>query len=159
LADTVDLSLARINGEFGQFLGTNLFLYEEGQLQRPAQLRFNLPAGWQMTTALAGSGTGPYNASDYHELVDAETFVGKYSLDSVQVDGKWIRIAVWPADAYTPAVARNMRSDVERIAKTENGLTGDRRTTTTQCSSTSSGSRSTSAAGWSTARRSSTSCR
>ncbi len=124
LADTVDLSLARINGEFGQFLGTNLFLYEEGQLQRPAQLRFNLPAGWQVTTALAGSGTGPYNASDYHELVDAETFVGKYSLDSVQVDGKWIRIAVWPADAYTPAVARNMRSDVERIAKTENGLMG-----------------------------------
>jgi len=124
LADTVDLSLARINGEFGQFLGTNLFLYEEGQLQRPAQLRFNLPAGWQVTTALAGSGTETYNASDYHELVDAETFVGKYSLDSVQVDGKWIRIAVWPADAHTPAVARNMRSDVERIAKTENGLMG-----------------------------------
>ena len=124
LADTVDLSLARINGEFGQFLGTNLFLYEEGQLQRPAQLRFALPAGWQVTTALAGSGTGPYSASDYHELVDAETFVGKYSLDSVQVDGKWIRIAVWPADAYTAAVARNMRGDVERIAKTENGLMG-----------------------------------
>ena len=124
LADTVDLSLARINGEFGQFLGTNLFLYEEGQLQRPAQLRFALPAGWQVTTALAGSGTGPYSASDYHELADAETFVGKYSLDSVQVDGKWIRIAVWPADAYTAAVARNMRSDVERIAKTENGLMG-----------------------------------
>jgi predicted metalloprotease with PDZ domain len=124
LADTVDLSLAHISGEFGQFLGTNLFLYEEGQLQRPAQLRFALPAGWQVTTALAGSGTGPYSASDYHELVDAETFVGKYSLDSVQVDGKWIRIAVWPVDAYTAAVARNMRSDVERIAKTENGLMG-----------------------------------
>jgi predicted metalloprotease with PDZ domain len=124
LADTVDLSLARINGDFGQFLGTNLFLYEEGQLQRPAQLRFNLPAGWQVTTALAGSGAGPYSASDYHELVDAETFVGKYSLDSVQVNGKWIRIAVWPVDAYTSAVARNMRSDVERIAKTENGIMG-----------------------------------
>src|SRR5207302_8007745 len=94
LADTVDLSLARINGEFGQFLGTNLFLYEEGQLQRPAQLRFALPAGWQVTTALAGSGTGPYSASDSHELADAETFVGKYSLDSVQVDGKWIRIEI-----------------------------------------------------------------
>jgi len=124
LADTVDLSLARINGEFGQFLGTNLFLYEEGQLQRPAQLRFNLPAGWQVTTALGGSGAGPYSAADYHELADAETFVGKYSLDSVRVDGKWIRLAVWPLDAYTPAVARNMRSDVERIAKTENALMG-----------------------------------
>src|SRR2546422_442934 len=63
-------------------------------------------------------------APSYHELVDAETFVGKYSLDSLQVDGRWIRIAVWPADAYTPAVQRNMRTDVERIAKTENAIFG-----------------------------------
>src|SRR5205807_9270720 len=124
LADTVDLSLARISGEFGQFLGTNLFLYEEGQLQRPAEVRFSLPAGWQVTTALKGSGTGPYTAPDYHELVDAETFVGKYNLDSIRVDGRWIRIAVWPADAYTAAVARNMRSDVEKLAKTENAIMG-----------------------------------
>ena len=124
LADTIDLSLARINGDFGQFLGTNLFLYEEGQLQRPAEVRFSLPAGWQVTTALKGSGPGPYTAPDYHELVDAETFVGKYSLDSLQVDGKWIRIAVWPADAYTAAVARNMRADLEKLAKAENGTMG-----------------------------------
>jgi predicted metalloprotease with PDZ domain len=124
LADSVDLSLARISGEFGQFLGTNLFLYEDGQLGRPAEVRFTLPAGWQVTTALKGTGAGPYTAPDYHELVDAETFVGKYSLDSLQVDGKWIRIAVWPADAYTAAVARNMRTDLERIAKTENAIMG-----------------------------------
>ena len=124
LADTIDLSLARITGDFGQFLGTNLFLYEEGQLQRPGEVRFSLPAGWQVTTALKGSGSGPYTAPDYHELVDAETFVGKYSLDSLQVDGKWIRIAVWPADAYTAAVARNMRADLEKLAKTENGTMG-----------------------------------
>src|SRR5439155_19320 len=107
LADTIDLSLARINGDFGQFLGTNLFLYEEGQLQRPAEVRFSLPAGWQVTTALKGSGTGPYTAPDYHELVDAETFVGKYSLDSLQVDGKWIRPAEmrpydYHGEQYTP---------------------------------------------------------
>src|SRR5207245_9925217 len=73
---------------------------------------------------LAGTGAGPYSACDYHELVDAETFVGKYSLESVPVDGRWSRLAVWPADAYSAAVARNMRGDVERIAKTENGLMG-----------------------------------
>jgi predicted metalloprotease with PDZ domain len=124
LADTIDLSLARLAGDFGQFLGTNLFLYEEGQLGRPAEVRFNLPAGWQVTTALKGSGAGPYTAPTYHELADAETFVGKYSLDSLQVDGKWIRLAVWPSDAYTAAVQRTMRADVEKIAKTENALFG-----------------------------------
>ena len=124
LADTIDLSSARIVGDFGQFLGTNLFMFEEGQWQRPGEVRFSLPAGWQVTTALKSAGGGVYMAPSYHELVDAETFVGKYSLDSLQADGRWIRIAVWPADAYTPAVQRNMRTDVERIAKTENALFG-----------------------------------
>ena len=124
LADTIDLSLARIAGDFGQFLGTNVFLYEERQLERPAEVRFTLPAGWQVTTALKGSGNGPYTALNYHELADAQTFVGKYSLDSLQVDGKSVRIAVWPADAYTNAVQRNMRAAVEKIAKSENGLFG-----------------------------------
>src|SRR6266571_3860938 len=122
LADTIDLSSARIVGDFGQFLGTNLFMFEEGQLQRPGEVRFSLPAGWQVTTALKSAGGGVYTAPSYHDLVDAETFVGKYSLDSLQADGRWIRIAVWPADAYTPAVQRNMRADVERIAKTENAI-------------------------------------
>lgn len=124
LADTVDLSIARIAGDFGQFLGTNLFLYQEGRLQRPAEVRFTLPAGWQVTSALPGAGTGPYTAADYHELADAMTFVGKYSLDSLQVDGKWVRIAVWPADAYPDPVQRNMRADLEKIAHSENALFG-----------------------------------
>jgi predicted metalloprotease with PDZ domain len=122
LADTIDLSLARITGDFGQFLGTNLFPYEEGRLDRPAEVRFALPAGWQVTTALAGSGSGPYTAPSYHELADAQTFVGKYSLDSLRVDEKWVRIAVWPPDAYSPGVQRNMRADLEKIARTENAL-------------------------------------
>jgi predicted metalloprotease with PDZ domain len=124
LADSVDLSLARISGEFGQFLGTNLFLYEEGRLDRPAEVRFVLPAGWQVTTALRGAGSGPYTAASYHELADAETFVGKYSLDSLQVDGKWIRVAVWPADAYPAPVQGHMRAALEKIARTENAVFG-----------------------------------
>ena len=124
LGDTIDLSLARVTPDFGQFLGTNLFLFEPGRLDRPAEVRFSLPADWQVTTALKGAGTGPYTAADYHELADAETFVGKYALDSVKVDDRWVRIALWPADAYTAGVARNMRADVTKIAQTENHVMG-----------------------------------
>src|SRR5256886_7959494 len=99
LADTIDLSLARIAGDFGQFLGTNVFLYEERQLERPAEVRFTLPAGWQVTTALKGRGNGPYTAPTYHQLADAPTIVATDSLDSLQVDGKSVRIAVWPPSA------------------------------------------------------------
>ena len=41
-ADTIDLSIARSVENFAQFLGTNLFLFEEGQLGRPAEVRFRL---------------------------------------------------------------------------------------------------------------------
>src|SRR6266567_854430 len=123
--DTIDLSVARTAEDFGQFLGTNLFMFEEGQLARPAEVRFRLPAGWQVTTALKRPANCVYRAGDYHELADAMTFVGKYSLDSLQADGKWIRLAVWPASDYSPAVARNLRNGVAKMAPVQNRIMGD----------------------------------
>jgi len=124
-SDTIDLSIARVAQDFGQFLGTNLFMFEEGQWARPAEVRFSLPAGWQVTTALKGPTNGVYRAADYHELADAMTFVGHYSVDSLQADGKWIRIAVWPAADYTPAVARNLRNGLAKMAPVQNRIMGE----------------------------------
>lgn len=123
LADTVDLSLARVADAFGVFLGTNLFLYEEGRLDRPAEVRFTLPRDWRVTTALRGRGP-LYAAAEYHELADAMTFVGRYALDSVRVDGRWIRLAVWPGVSYTSAVSRNLRMSIERLVAVQNKLMG-----------------------------------
>ena len=125
LSEKIDLSLARIAPDFAEFLGTNLFMFEEGQLARPAEVRFRLPAGWQVTTALKGPNNGVYRAGDYHELADAMTFVGRYSLDSLQADGKWIRIALWPASDYTPAVASNLRYGIAKMAPVQNRIMGE----------------------------------
>jgi predicted metalloprotease with PDZ domain len=125
LSEKIDLSLARTAPDFAEFLGTNLFMFEEGQLARPAEVRFHLPAGWQVTTALRGPANGVYRAGDYHELADAMTFVGRYSLDSLQTDGKWIRIALWPAADYTPAVARNLRYGIAKMAPVQNRIMGE----------------------------------
>src|SRR5437867_6277118 len=124
-SDTIDLSIARAAQDFAQFLGTNLFMFEEGQWARPAEVRFRLPAGWQVRTARKGPANGVYRAADYHELADAMTFLGRYSLDSLQADGKWIRIAVWPATDYTPAVARNLRNGVAKLAPVQSRIMRD----------------------------------
>src|SRR6267143_190138 len=124
-ADKIDLSLARAAPEFAQFLGTNLFMFEEGQLARAAEVRFRLPAAWQVTTALKGPTNGVYGAGDYHELADAMTFLGRYSVDSLQAGGKWIRIALWPAADYTAAVARSLRAAVSRMAPVQNRIMGE----------------------------------
>jgi len=122
--DKIDLSLARTAQDFAEFLGTNLFMFEEGQLARPAEVRFRLPAGWQVTTALKGPTNGVYRAADYHELADAMTFVGHFSVDSLQTDGKWIRIALWPASDYSPAVARSLRAGIAKLAPVQNRIMG-----------------------------------
>ena len=119
-ADSIDLSMARVLPDFAEILGTNVFLYEEGKLDRPAEVRFTLPAGWKLATALKGGADGTYQAPNYHELVDAVTFLGSFSLDSVVVDGKPVRIAVWPAADYTAPVAKSLRESVTRIATEEN---------------------------------------
>jgi len=123
LADAIDLSMSRVVADFGEFLGTNLFLYQEGRLDRPAEVRFALPGGWRVATALPRAGE-VYRAADYHELADAVTFVGHFSLDSLAVDGKWIRIAVYPAGDYTPAVARNLRDGIAKQAAVQNRIMG-----------------------------------
>jgi predicted metalloprotease with PDZ domain len=75
-----------------------------------------------VTTALTGPTGGVYRAGDYHELADAMTFLGRYSLDSLQAGGKWIRIAVWPAADYTPAVARNLRNGIAKMVPVQNRI-------------------------------------
>ncbi len=124
LADTIDLSQARLTDDFGVFLGTNVFLFEEDKLDRPAEVRFRLPDGWDVMTALRPAGAGAYTAPDYHALADAMTFLGTFSRDSLRLDDTWLRIGVWPAAAYTPAVARNLRASVERLSRVQNRLMG-----------------------------------
>ncbi|HKV71388.1 MAG TPA: hypothetical protein VJN62_09080 [Gemmatimonadales bacterium] len=125
LADTIDLSMARIHGDLAQFLGTNLFLYQPGHLDRPAEVRFTVPEGWRVTTALKSEGPGVYTAPEYHVLADAETFLGHFSVDSLQAGGKWIRIAVWPESDYTPAVRTAMRNSVAKMADVQDRLMGE----------------------------------
>jgi predicted metalloprotease with PDZ domain len=123
LADAIDLSESRLESDFGEILGTNLFLYQEGRLDRPAEVRFQLPAGWRVTTALPAAGDA-YRAANYDELADAETFVGHFSLDSLQVDGKWIRLAVYPASDYTAPVAKALREGIAKQATVQNRIMG-----------------------------------
>src|SRR2546427_6109569 len=69
-SDTIDLSIARAAQDFAQFLGTNLFMFEEGQWARPAELRFRLPAGGQVTSGLKSPPQRGYPVADLHEVPD-----------------------------------------------------------------------------------------
>jgi predicted metalloprotease with PDZ domain len=124
--DSVALELCRIGSDFAFLNGADLFPYPEGAgFDFPVDVRFEVPAGWRIATGLApGSRPGEYRAASYHDLVDSPTFLGHFALDSVVVDGKPIRLAIWPDTALTPAVWDSLGESLRRIAATEDRMMG-----------------------------------
>ncbi len=75
---------AFLDAQRGFFNGTSLCLRVEGQHTEPHQLLLsNLPAGWEVATALPAlkvdhRGQGTYQAADYDELIDHPIEMGKF---------------------------------------------------------------------------------
>jgi predicted metalloprotease with PDZ domain len=129
LADTLNLSGSLLKDDFGFFNGTNLFVYPEGDYEFSARVRFDLPEGWRVATELEdGTEPGVYLAGDYHELVDNPTFLGHFAIDSVTVDDRWIRLAVYPAGysnmSRTPAREMALEA-LAQMAEVLHGLFGE----------------------------------
>jgi predicted metalloprotease with PDZ domain len=97
-ADQLDNGNAWSQTDFAFFNGTNLFFFPEGgDLGFRSRVVIHTENDWQVTTGLTSSGVArEYAAESYHELVDMPTFVGRFDLDSTQIDGKWYRLATYP---------------------------------------------------------------
>ncbi|MCC6316325.1 MAG: PDZ domain-containing protein [Gemmatimonadaceae bacterium] len=98
-ADSLDNAMAWSRADFAFFNGTNLFLYPEGRdTAFPATVTVKTDDAWQVATGMSAATTPrTWTASNYHDLVDMPFFVGAFDLDSSQVDGKWVRLATYPA--------------------------------------------------------------
>ena len=100
-ADTLDTGMSWSAPDFAYFNGTNLFLYPEGQgFNFPASLTIRTEPDWKVATGMASAPEpGRYSAPNYHDLVDMPTFIGAFDLDSTRVEGRWYRLATYPAGA------------------------------------------------------------
>ncbi|UCC73442.1 MAG: M61 family metallopeptidase [Gemmatimonadota bacterium] len=125
-AGTLELSQSLLRSDFGFLNGTNLFVFPESGFDFPAQVSFDLPESWKVATEMEEAGEpGVYRASDYHDLVDNPTFVGHFAIDSVNVDGRWSRLAVYPA-AHFRDPARGMALEaLGKIATTLHEMFGE----------------------------------
>jgi predicted metalloprotease with PDZ domain len=98
-ADSLDNAMSWTRPDFALFNGTNLLFYPEGRgFDFPAALTVRTQAGWQVATGMTPArAPRSYTASDYHDLVDKPFFVGQVDYDSIQVSGRWTRLATYPA--------------------------------------------------------------
>jgi predicted metalloprotease with PDZ domain len=102
-ADTLDNAMAWSRSDFAFFNGTNVFLFPEGRgYDFAATVTVKTQPGWLVATGMQSAGRpGTYREASYHDLVDKPFFIGRIDLDSMQVDGKWNRLATYPSGALT----------------------------------------------------------
>jgi predicted metalloprotease with PDZ domain len=99
VADSLDNAMAWARPNFVLFNGTNLLFYPEGRgYDFPAALNVKTEADWHVATGMKpGRAARTYTASNYHDLVDRPFFIGRVDYDSMQVAGRWTRLATYPA--------------------------------------------------------------
>ncbi len=102
LANEMDNAKSWTKPDFAFFNGTTLFLYPEGRDFGFASTVYVITSPrWHIATQLDSRREGAYTAQSFHDLVDAPFFVGRFDFDSVQIAGKWTRLATYPMGAFT----------------------------------------------------------
>lgn len=98
-AASLDNAMAWSRPDFAFVNGTNVFPFPEGRgYDFPATVTVKTQPGWLVATGMEPAGAaGSYRESNYHDLVDRPIFIGRFDLDSTQVEGRWHRLATYPA--------------------------------------------------------------
>jgi predicted metalloprotease with PDZ domain len=116
LADTLDNAKSWTRPDFALFNGTNLFFYpEERGFDFPATVTVKTESGWQVATGMKRVPGGSYTAPNYHDLVDMPFFVGRMDYDSVQVSGRWNRLATYPAGTLGGSARQELWDQITKM--------------------------------------------
>ena len=127
-ADAVDRAIAWTSPDFAFFNGTNLFLYPVGRgFDWPARVTVHTSPGWRVATGMqpVAGATNTFGESNYHDLVDMPFYVGRFDFDSTEVSGKWVRWALYPAGAMTPARRDRTFSWLQKILPAHAAVFGE----------------------------------
>ena len=102
-AVTLDNAAAWSQADFALVNGTNIFPYPEGRgFEFPATVTVKTQPGWLVATGMEPAGAaGTYRESNYHDLVDKPFFIGRFDVDSQQVEGHWHRLVTYPVGALS----------------------------------------------------------
>ncbi|TGE16800.1 M61 family metallopeptidase [Hymenobacter elongatus] len=93
--DRTDGTYAGIDQQHAHLNIPATLAYARGQEQRPAEVKFELPAGWQVATQLRpDADKGSYYAPNLQYLMDSPTSLGAQKTRSWQEQGRTIELSV-----------------------------------------------------------------
>ena len=115
-AVTLDNAAAWSQSDFALVNGTNIFPDPEGRgFEFPATVTVKTQPGWLVASGLEpGGAAGTYREASYHDLVDKPIFIGRFDLDSAQVEGRWHRLATYPAGAMAGPARSLLWDQIEK---------------------------------------------
>jgi predicted metalloprotease with PDZ domain len=116
-ADSMDNAMAWSRSDFAFFNGTNIFLYPEGRDPAfAATVTIKTESDWKVATGMKPAGAArTYTSDNFHDLVDMPFFVGAFDLDSLQIAGKWVRLATYPAGKLAGGDRQTLWDEIGRM--------------------------------------------
>ncbi len=125
-ADSLDNAMSWTKSDFGFFNGTNLFLYPEEQgADFSAAVEVHTEPSWQIATGMPRTSANTFAASNYHDLVDAPFFVGRFDIDSTSVLGKTVRFVTYPVGSITIAAKATVFQQLQKIIPQQSAIFGE----------------------------------
>ncbi|TWT36742.1 M61 glycyl aminopeptidase [Posidoniimonas corsicana] len=79
-----------LDAKYGYACPTGVFLYQDGRLDQPAEVRLELPSGWQAATGLTrvgGVDANRFRADDFDQLYDRPILMGTLERIDFDVNG------------------------------------------------------------------------
>jgi predicted metalloprotease with PDZ domain len=124
-AEVLALNQAKIADDYAFFTGTQLFLMVEGHRNSPSRVRFEVPEGWKVISALdETSDPNLFSAPNYDVLVDCPTLIGKFDLREFSIEGKPHYLVMVPSGAFPSEKADLFVEMLKRIAKEQSAIFG-----------------------------------
>ena len=124
-ATVLGLNQAKIASDFAFFTGIQLFLEPIGHRNDPSTVKFQLPSGWKLMSALKDTADPMvFTAADYDTLVDAPALMGKFDVTQFEVEGKPHYFAAAPAGIFNTEKSKKFTEMLSNTIKAESAIFG-----------------------------------
>ncbi|MEJ7848797.1 MAG: PDZ domain-containing protein [Pyrinomonadaceae bacterium] len=125
-ATVLALNQAKIAKDFAFFTGIELFLQPEGHRNTGSTVKFAIPSGWKIMTALQETADAmTFRAADYDTLVDAPVEMGKFDVTKFEVNGKPHYFVANPAGSFNAEKTKRFTEMLAKVALAQKGIFGD----------------------------------
>jgi predicted metalloprotease with PDZ domain len=120
-AAELSVRTSHVDGTHAFLTGAATFPYLEGREEEPAEIAFDVPDSWQVTTALEAAGERAFRAASFDQLADSPFEIGTHRTIDWLIDDVPHRWAIWGRGNDD---AKRLTQDTTRIVLAEKELFG-----------------------------------